>query len=216
MQRNIDLLRQLLFDVERRGASSAIDSLRCDLRHDTDERVRYHLRLLIDAGFLKEAGQTSVGTPCVRLTHAGQEFIELARSDARWREAKAIVLAATGGVTLTILKKLLNKWASRRVARIDRRRVVSSRPPRERAIATWNKSSRKSGSMPTRRTPTPSGTTTRPGSFANAVQRAAASALPPPGRPISIATSPKSWSTVTPRLPCQNTSFKDTLRVSRV
>jgi hypothetical protein len=134
MQRNIDLLRQLLFDVERRGASSAIDSLRCDLRHDTDERVRYHLRLLIDAGFLKEAGQTSVGTPCVRLTHAGQEFIELARSDARWREAKAIVLAATGGVTLTILKKLLNKWASRRVARIDRRRVVSSRPPRERAF----------------------------------------------------------------------------------
>ena len=132
MQRDIDLIRQLLLDVERRGATSPIDtlpidSLRNDARHDSDERVRYHLRLLTDAGLLKEVGQTSVGAPCVRLTHEGLEFLELSRSDARWRAAKAAVLASTGGLPLSVLKTLLAKWAWRSVARNERRRVIRGR-----------------------------------------------------------------------------------------
>ncbi len=127
MQRDIDLLRQLLLDIERRGATCPIDTLRADARQDGDERVRYHLRLLTDAGMLKEAGQTSTGSPCVRLTHEGQEFIELTRSDARWREVKAAVLAATGGVPLTVLRSLLAKWAWRSVVRNERRRVIRGR-----------------------------------------------------------------------------------------
>jgi len=127
MQRDIDLLRHLLMEIERRGATSPIDTLRADSRHDSEERVRYHLRLLTDAGYLKEAGQTSTGTPCVRLTHDGQEFVELARSDARWREAKATVLAATGGVPLTLVRSLLGKWAWRSAVRNERRRAVVGR-----------------------------------------------------------------------------------------
>lgn len=127
MQRDIDLLRHLLLEIERRGATSPIDTLRVDARHDTDERIRYHLRLLTDAGLLKEAGQTSAGAPCVRLTHEGQEFIEFARSDARWREAKATVLAATGGVPLALVRSLLGKWAWRSVVRNERRRAVIQR-----------------------------------------------------------------------------------------
>lgn len=122
MQRDIDLLRQLLLDIERRGTTCAIDTLRADSRHDSDERVRYHLRLLTDAGLLKEAGQTAAGSPCVRLTHEGQEFIELARGDARWREAKAAVLASTGGVPLSVVRSLLARWAWRSVVRNERRR----------------------------------------------------------------------------------------------
>lgn len=124
MQRDIDLLRQLLFEIERRGATSPIDRLRLDSRRDADERIRYHLRQLTDAGFLKEAGQSSAGTPCVRLTHAGQEFIELARSEVRWRKAKAAILASTGGVPLTLLKTLLAKWAWRSVVQNSRRRTI--------------------------------------------------------------------------------------------
>lgn len=127
MQRDIDLLRHLLQEVERRGATSPIDTLRADARHDSDDRIRYHLRLLTDAGYLKEAGQTSGGTPCVRLTHEGQEFIELSRSEVRWREAKAAVLSATGGLPLTVIRSLLGKWALRSVVRHERRRVVLGR-----------------------------------------------------------------------------------------
>ena len=127
MQRDLDLLRQLLIDVERRGVTCPIDTLRPDARQDVDERVHYHLRLLTDAGLLKEAGQTSAGAPCVRLTHEGQEFVELTRSDLRWREAKAAVLASTGGVPLAVLRSLLAKWAWRSVMRNERRRVAKSR-----------------------------------------------------------------------------------------
>jgi Hypothetical protein (DUF2513) len=127
MQRNVDLLRQLLLEIERRGAASSIDSLPTDAQHGGDERVRYHLRLLTDAGLLKEAGQTAAGVPCVRLTHAGQEFIELARSDARWREAKAAILASSGGVPLAVLRSLLLKRAWQAAVRHERRRAIIDR-----------------------------------------------------------------------------------------
>jgi hypothetical protein len=127
MQRDIDLLRQLLFDIERRGVTCPLDSLRTDSRHDADERIRYHVRLLADAELVKEGGQTAGGAPCVRLTHSGQEFVELTRSDVRWREAKAAVLAATGGVPLAVLRSLLVKWAWQSVVRHERRRVVRGR-----------------------------------------------------------------------------------------
>jgi hypothetical protein len=127
MQRDVDLLRQLLFDLERRGTTCPLDALHTDARPDSDERIRYHLRLMTDAGLVKDAGVTAAGVPCVRLAHAGQEFVELARSDARWREAKAAVLAATGGLPLAMLQTLLSKWAWRSVARGQRRRDVGSR-----------------------------------------------------------------------------------------
>ncbi len=124
MQRDIDLFRQLLLDIERRGATCPVEVLRTDARQDGDERIRYHLRLMTDAGLVKEAGQTTAGAPCVRLTSDGQEFIELSRSDARWRAAKAAVLDSTGGLPISVLRSLLTKWAWRAVVRNERRRVI--------------------------------------------------------------------------------------------
>lgn len=127
MQRDIDLLRKLLLEIEHRGTNVPIDALSYDARRDGDERVRYHVRLLVDAGFLKEAGQNSVGVPCVRLTYEGLEFIELARSDVRWSAAKAAVKTATGGVPLTTLKAFLVHRAWRLVMRNERRRPTRVR-----------------------------------------------------------------------------------------
>jgi hypothetical protein len=127
VQRDIDLMRKLLMNIELRGATSPIDALHSGAAADSDERVRYHLRLLIDAGLLKEAGQNSAGAPCVRLTHEGLEFVELSRSDVRWSHAKAIVREATGGVPFTVLKTLLAKKAWRSVAQNQRRRAIRGR-----------------------------------------------------------------------------------------
>ncbi len=134
MQRDIDLMRKLLMNIELRGATSPIDAIHCGTHTDSGERVRYHLRLLIDAGLLKEAGQNSAGAPCVRLTHEGLEFIELARSDVRWSHAKAIVREATGGVPFTVLKTLLAKKAWRAVARNERRRAGRVRSKTHRYV----------------------------------------------------------------------------------
>ncbi|MEM6331054.1 MAG: DUF2513 domain-containing protein, partial [Planctomycetota bacterium] len=86
MKRDIDLARSLLLDIESEGQDCAINRLRNGVvpegvAAESSDRVRYHLRLLIDAGLVKEVDRASDGVPCVRLTYAGHEMIELARSD---------------------------------------------------------------------------------------------------------------------------------------
>jgi hypothetical protein len=133
VERDIDLIRQLLSEVEHAGAVTPLDNLRGDVGRD-DQRILYHVRLLIDAGLLKDAGQTSAGSPCVRLTHDGSEFVELTRSEFRWRQAKAAVRAATGGIPITVLKSLLQRWACRSTVRNERRRSRGQQLPAHRYV----------------------------------------------------------------------------------
>ncbi len=128
MKRDIDLARQLLLDIENRGADCSVSVLRSDPEHQNEERVRYHLRLLIDADLLKEIDRTSSGIPCVRLTHEGHELLELARSESRWREAKWTCQDRIGGLSLSVIRGILLRWALGSTQRSPRpRRVVASR-----------------------------------------------------------------------------------------
>ena len=111
MKRDIDLARQLLLDIENRGADCSVSVLRPGANHEAEERVRYHLRLLIDAGLLKEIDRTAGGVPCVRLTDAGHEMIELTRSESRWSEAKWDCQERTGGLSLIVVRGILMQWA---------------------------------------------------------------------------------------------------------
>jgi hypothetical protein len=87
---------------------------------------------LIDAGLVKEIDRTAAATPCVRLTSAGHEFIELARGKGRWRKAVWAVQQHTGGTSLTVLRALLTKWAVQAVARVRGYRPRRRRPNRYR------------------------------------------------------------------------------------
>lgn len=111
MKRDLDLARQLLLEIENRGADCSVSVLRTGPNHEAEERVRYHLRLLIDAGMLKEVDRTAGGVPCLRLTDAGHETIELTRNESRWREAKYACQERTGGLSLGIIRNLLSHWA---------------------------------------------------------------------------------------------------------
>jgi hypothetical protein len=125
MKRDIDLCRQILLDLEAKAHNCTTNLLRGDLAHSGDERVRNHVRLLIDAGLVAEVPRPTTNTICVRLTHAGHEFIELSRGDGRWNDAKQVVLNRTGGLSLTVIKAVLTKWAVEGVATPRRvRRVV--------------------------------------------------------------------------------------------
>ena len=125
MKRDLDLARQLLLDIENRGTDCSVSVLRSGSNHQSEEQVRYHLRLLIDAGLLKEIDRTSAGIPCVRLTHEGHELLELARSEPRWREAKYACQERLGGLSLTVIRGILLRWA---VAATSRSPVTSSMP----------------------------------------------------------------------------------------
>lgn len=118
MRRDVDLERQLLLDVEAHGAECPVAALTGDATEPAHERVRHHVRLLIDAGLLKDVDHKS---SAVRLTSAGHELLELARSDVRWREAKYFVRETTGGLSLTVLRAVLTKWAVESASRLERR-----------------------------------------------------------------------------------------------
>jgi hypothetical protein len=128
MKRDCDLVRQILLCIEHRGAVCTLEALRADLRHENDERVRYHLQLVIDAGWVAEVERSVAGPLGVRLRHDGHEFLEVARGDVRWRMAKAVVIEETGGLSLALVRALLAKWALRILVR--RRRVGRLRRPR--------------------------------------------------------------------------------------
>ena len=124
MKRDIDLARQLLLDVEARGADCSVSVLRTD-PNDAEERVRHHLRLLVDAGYLKEVDRTAGGVPCLRLTDAGHELIELTRSESRWRQAKWACQERTGGLSVAVVRAILLEWATAVPPQWRRRRRVS-------------------------------------------------------------------------------------------
>ncbi len=128
MKRDLDLARQLLIDIEGHGADCALSALRPGVAGEADERLRYHVRLLIDTGYVKETDHPSNGVPCIRLTNAGHEFLELAFCDARWREAKWAVLERTGALSLTVLKAVLTRWALEATSYGERRPRSLRRP----------------------------------------------------------------------------------------
>jgi Hypothetical protein (DUF2513) len=124
MKRDIDLARGLLLDIENRGSDCSVSILRTGPNHDAEERVRYHLRLLVDAGLLKEVDRTAGGVPCLRLTDAGHELIELTRSESRWREAKWACQERTGGLSLVVIRGILLQWAVEGPRHVPRRRYA--------------------------------------------------------------------------------------------
>jgi hypothetical protein len=122
MKRDVDLIRQILLDLERHGAECSIDAVRNGAAPEADERTRYHLRLSIDAGLVKEIDRSTAGSPCVRLTNAGHEFLDICRGDDRWQAAKWMVHQQTGGLSLAVLRAVLTKWAVQGISRSERLR----------------------------------------------------------------------------------------------
>ena len=136
MKRELDLARQLLLDIESRGPDCSVSILRpytnngSATNHESEERIRYHLRLLIDAGFLKEVDRTTAGIPCVRLTHEGHELLELARHENLWREAKWLCQERIGGLSLTVIRTFMLRLATGPAGTLPRvpRSYVARRP----------------------------------------------------------------------------------------
>jgi hypothetical protein len=112
MQREIDLIRQILLDLEAGGAYTNW----MDIDHEdySPEQIDYHLELLAEAGLI------SVGTSergrlrllPVRLTWEGHEFLDVARPEGRWANVTE-ALEATGSVPFAVLGDALLQMVRR-------------------------------------------------------------------------------------------------------
>lgn len=112
MKRDIDYCRRILLQMENlQGPECPLSVLRSGLNPAADERLRYHVQMLIDYGMVEEVDRTPHGLGSVRLTHEGVEFIELCRNDRVWRDAVEMVAERTDGLSLVILRAVLTRWA---------------------------------------------------------------------------------------------------------
>jgi hypothetical protein len=108
MKRDMDLVREVLLRIEELPFDGRFHDIAVDVQ--TEEEVNYHVMLLHEAGFIEAMDLSSLSGICwkpTRLTYSGHEFLDAARSDTIWQEAKAWTLKSTGTLTLEGLKLAL-------------------------------------------------------------------------------------------------------------
>lgn len=107
----MDLIRLLLLEVESGEKPEAMTNY-------TEEQILYHCELAIEAGLLD--GKVLRGGPggavaarIQRLTWDGHEFLDAARSETVWNQAKKTVKETGGSWTMEGLKLILFEFVRR-------------------------------------------------------------------------------------------------------
>jgi hypothetical protein len=106
MKRDTDLVRQILIEIEKQPFTGGWIRLEID-DYDCGE-ISYHVMLLHEAGLILAVDTTKRNSWLpLRLTWDGHEFLEAARDNSRWQQAKSTMMEKAGGITFEILKQLL-------------------------------------------------------------------------------------------------------------
>jgi len=101
MKRDMDLVRQILLTIEARSADSC--SVGVEIPSRSFHEVGDHLRLMEDAGLVDGVSMSSSSVTCIRMTWQGYDFLEAARNDTAWNNAKDITIKRTGGLAMTAI-----------------------------------------------------------------------------------------------------------------
>lgn len=108
MKRDMDLIRAMLLAVEsdEHGFAPKIE-----IPGYTKEQINYHACLLEEAGLAKAIDVTTAGSKSpeamvTRLTWTGHEFLDSARENQIWNQAKDII-SKIGGASIQIWVALL-------------------------------------------------------------------------------------------------------------
>ena len=108
MKRNMDLIRNLLLQIEQ--AEKPLELSDFEFENFTDAEIHYHLKLLqgagfIDASFTYADNELYFGTVS-GLTWDGQNFLDNARSDKVWTQAKRAIKNTVGSTSFEVLKSV--------------------------------------------------------------------------------------------------------------
>jgi hypothetical protein len=114
MKRDFNLIREILFQVEKATSSEPMQTVAVE--EGVDEAViGEHLEIMIKAGLIE--GEVISRTPLcfviTNLTWAGHDFLENALNDNIWRKVMAEAKAKGTSVTMTVLNGLLSKAAEK-------------------------------------------------------------------------------------------------------
>lgn len=108
MERDMDLVRAILLEVERRAWAEQGKPV--EIEGYSGERVSYHVRILDEAGLMAALDASSfkgLAWYPISLTWEGHDFLDAAREDTRWNRAKQLVKDKAGSVSFDVFKQLL-------------------------------------------------------------------------------------------------------------
>ena len=111
MKRDLDLIRDILLSIEADGGDP-IEPIQITLSGHSRESVSYHVQLLAEAGLIRAADFSSADGSewrAQRLTWAGHEFLDNARSTTVWVRARARVNDTVESVSLETFKLVLQQ-----------------------------------------------------------------------------------------------------------
>lgn len=104
MKRDMDLIRLILLDVE--GETNV------DLGSYSDQKIRYHNWLLLDAGLVEGMNDRGMNDKynsalITGLNWEGHDFLDASRDEATWNKAQKTIGENVGTVAFDMLKALL-------------------------------------------------------------------------------------------------------------
>lgn len=111
MKRDMDLVRKILLKVE----ASDGGNVELDIPDYLRDQVYFHVELMKEHGLVEALVIRSGDGPqpkilaCTveRITWEGYDFLDAARKDSIWEQAKEQCLKATGGLSIELLKDYL-------------------------------------------------------------------------------------------------------------
>lgn len=112
MIRNLDLIRNILLEAERKETATGWITPKID--GYSDEEIAYHIQLLMQAELLEgiELGtKTSYEYGVKNLTWKGHEFIDATRDDSLWNKAKKFLGKKITTVSFELIKDILIKYS---------------------------------------------------------------------------------------------------------
>ncbi|WP_267428063.1 DUF2513 domain-containing protein [Methylobacterium sp. GC_Met_2] len=99
MKRDMDFIRTVLLDVEAEKMQARYDEL---IGKEDEEnglqldKLRYHCKIIADAGFVNCINDMSLGQVPIDLTWSGCDFVDTIRDDDVWRKTKSGASKAAG------------------------------------------------------------------------------------------------------------------------
>jgi hypothetical protein len=110
MKRDMDLIRKILLFVEEHPDPDGW--VQIELEDHPTKEVSYHIKLLDQAGLIEAEDLSTYGMDGFKwvarsLTWRGHEFLNAARDDTRWNNAKKIVTEKGGGLIFEALQQFL-------------------------------------------------------------------------------------------------------------
>jgi hypothetical protein len=116
MKRDMDLCREIMRQIADSPILNAPVEVAVEAR--SDDEITYHLHILRQAELIEAVNMSSLDGMAykpLRLTWKGSEFLDAARDDTVWNQAKARFGKAAGALTFDLLLAVLQEEIKNRI-----------------------------------------------------------------------------------------------------